>query len=273
MLKKLLLCAGAAAVVVVGIRLQERASAIRAEQEAQKAAEAAAAQAAKAPPPVDPNAEDDHSGPPADPAEVALKVEQEKAKLLADRLKETGDPMKLRQTNAAMPRSRTDLMTHLTDFKEPMLPKLANTPDSDVKTIYRGFYEAEPGKYRRIEFNRAQTFNLSIEGVDNRFPTYLEAKDEFMLNNYNDDPYSVVMTLRDMRVIYLKFRPAAKIPDYNDPDFRVMTGWVVHNRVGRKVALIDSRKPELADPRAPGQYGWPRLGTIQQLMPTSELAD
>ncbi len=183
--------------------------------------------------------------------------------------------MQKRKLDLPLPKGKRDLLASLTDLKAPMLPGL-NTEDSDIKAVFRGFYEAEPGKFRRIEFTRAQAMSLSIEDVNQRFPVYQEAKGDFDVSNYNDDPYSIVMTLRDMRVVYLKFYTGRKIPDYTDPTFRVMLGWIMDGkgaRVARRLAMIDGRKPELADARVAGEFLWPRLEVIQMLMPTSGLGD
>ncbi len=284
MIKKLFYLVGAAAIVVVAIRMQTNYNQMVHEQ-SMTPAEAQAHALAKNPGSLQPNSanqsDDDMSPttagqPVGDVTEMALDQAANKAAALAKRFKETGDPMVLRVLDKPFPKGKRDLMANLTDFKEPLLPKLNNTPDSDVKTIFRGFYEAEPGKYRRIEFNRTQAIFLGVEDLNNRFPMWQEAKDDFVVHNYNEDPYSVVMTLRDMRVIYLKFYTGRKIPDYTDPSFRVMSGWIIDGageRKARKVALIDGRKAELADTRTPGQYVWPRIGTIQMLMPPSELGD
>lgn len=185
------------------------------------------------------------------------------------------DPFKKRKLDLPLPKGKRDLLANLSDLKEPMLPGLS-TEDADVKAVFRGFYEAEPGKYRRIELNRAQAISLSIEEVNHRFPVYQEAKGDFDVSNYDEDPYSIVMTLRDMRVVYLKFYTGRKIPDYTDPTFRVMSGWIMDGkgaRQARRVAMIDGRKPELTDTRVAGQFLWPRLEVVQMLMPASELGD
>lgn len=187
----------------------------------------------------------------------------------------TLDPLKRRRLDLPGPKGKRDLLSGLSEFKEPMLPGL-NTEDADVKAIFRGFYEAEPGKFRRIELNRSQAVYLSIEDIQHRFPVYQEAKGDFDLSNFQDDPYSLVITLRDLRVLYLKFHTGRKIPDYADPHFRVMSGWILDAktpRQSRRVALIDGRKPELADTREAGQFVWPRLEVVQMLMPSGELSD
>lgn len=257
-LKKIMYLVGAAAVTVVGIRLQQD---YNAKLEAKK--QEAYIKALPSAPPAAPTS--GQSASPSAPQNAPLESKKPKPVI---------DPATGRALNSPLPGNLRDLLTKLTDFKEPLLPK-TNITDADVKAVYRGFYEVEPGKFRRIEFTRSDAYLLSLEDLQNRFPVWQEAKDDFVLNNYNDDLYSVVMTLRDMRVLYLKFYTGRRIPDYSESNFRVLSGWIIDSggkRTSHKVALIDGRHTELGDPRAAGQFIWPRLGTIQLLMPQGELS-
>lgn len=255
-LKKIFFLVGAAAVVVVGIRLQQahnQALQVPTPQEIQAPSPMAFQQ--RPAPLLRPD--------PVEPPESAIRRVTQ------------FDPLSQRQLDLAIPKSKRQLLSGLSEFKEPILPG-TKTEDADVKAVFRGYYEAEPGKFRRIELNRAQNIYLSVEDLNHRFPVYQEAKGDFDVSNFEDDPYSLVMTLRDLRVIYLKFYTGRKIPDYSDPQFRVMSGWILDAkapRQARRVALIDGRKPELADTRDSSQYVWPRLEVMQMLMPNRELGD
>lgn len=174
------------------------------------------------------------------------------------------DAVRDRDLNQPLPRSVQEILATPRTFAEPELPGRPGVYDGDVTTVYRGFYEARSGKYRRIQVNNTGGRNVKLEEINGRYSEW--TSDDFDLANFNGDPYSYVYFLPG-HTLYLKFATKQVVKGYDD-EFRSLRGWLIGPQ-GRAhpVALLDGWMPELEAVATKGTYNWPSLGAVQALLP------
>lgn len=201
------------------------------------------------------------------PAEIVSETEP--GKIAAQPVAPDTAPPTARDLSRPMPASRQELINKLTSYEPPILPGGGERHDLEVNTVYRGFYEATPGKFRRIQLARGKSFVIELETVDGRFKKWTDETKDLIVENFNGDRYSLAITLPDQRVLYTKYFAEQELPEYNAHNWRVLKGWLVSAGGGaaQRVALIDGTMPELEDLKEKNKFIWPQLGVIQKIMP------
>ena len=185
------------------------------------------------------------------------------------------DRFAMRTLNAPMPASVDEILSKITPYKEPFLPKANPTdedfPDDEVYTGYRGYY-ASPGEpLRRIQIERGgESIDVAIEEVSGEMRTFKQKGGQLKVANFNADAYSLVLTFPDGRLIYLKYGTQIAAQGLRDPT-RAMVGWLLSSKGADAravpLAVTDSSLPEYEDKNQPGKYLWPPERVIRRLMP------
>jgi hypothetical protein len=139
--------------------------------------------------------------------------------------------------------------------------------NSDMLAVYRGYYEAAPGKLRRIQVNNTGGRTVKIELADGKEREWQGALADFEMFNFNGDPYSLILDMTGAKRLYLKFHTGRPVPGYDEPNFRTMVGYLIENNSAKPVAMIDGLMMELQNIKVKGEYIWPSAGTCRQLMP------
>jgi hypothetical protein len=194
------------------------------------------------------------------------------------------DRFTLRKLDLPLPTSINELLANLTEFKEPKLPVVLPGQDGDfdgeiVMGEVRGYIEEDRGALRRIQARRTTGgIELAIEKTPGKFQKLSDREPGLKLNNFNGDPYSLVMTLSDGRVLYLKFRSRIAFADV-DHQVRAFTGWTLSSsqpgsKVGFRTALVGDLGDRFwgPDPVEPEEGEWPSVGGIKAIMPKEPLA-
>jgi hypothetical protein len=174
-----------------------------------------------------------------------------------------------RNLNQPMASSRQQILDKLISYSPPRLPGPGERIDKEVNALYRGFYEAAPGKFRRIQLARGAHFEVQIETLEQRFKKWEDETGDLIVENLEGDPYSLAITFPDRRVFYTKYFAEQDLPTFNGSKWRVLKGWLVSpgGLVAQRLALIDGTMPELEDLHERRKFVWPPLGVIQNLLP------
>lgn len=173
------------------------------------------------------------------------------------------DRFSVRQLSLPNPKSISELLNKLTDYKDPMLPVVlpgqGEDGDGDVLTTFRGFYELPNGEMRKILYDRStDDASVAIEEVDGKTHQWTRSRGELSFKNFNDDPYALVIFLPAPRMIYLKFRSHTAVEGTEGSD-RNMIGWIFSDRNATAqttpVAMYESGPT------------WPAPDAIRSLLP------
>lgn len=212
----------------------------------------------------------------AKPVEQAAKIQTEEpvfAEIVDDpppaqaaTAPELPPPPATRDLHQPMASSRQQIINKLISYSPP---KVGQRVDTDVNAVYRGFYEAAPGKFRRIQFTRGSQFIVEIETLEQRFKKWTDGTGDLIVENLEGDPYSLALTLPDRRIFYTKFFADQDLDGYNSSGWRILKGWIVSpaGAYAQKLALIDGTMPELEDLHERKKYVWPQLSVIQKILP------
>ncbi len=181
------------------------------------------------------------------------------------------DRFALRKLDLRLPRSPRDLLSHLTEFEEPVLPpgkpseEGDDLVDGDVTNDYYGYFETSDGKLKRIGLRRSLNhIAIQVEDISGQMNewTVNNGSNSLKLKNFNNDPYSLVVLFPDQRIMYLKFYTALELPGENYKP-RAWIGWILSNAVTKtktsRVAFIDSGDPDSPE--------WPATQQIRAIFP------
>jgi hypothetical protein len=163
-----------------------------------------------------------------------------------------------------IPKSLKEILDSPRQLKFPKLKNGAR--DYVMNALYRGYYVAEPGKYRRIQIDSRDRdeHSVQIELPDKRTREWQTKKNEADVFNFNRDPYSLVFDLAGGRVIYVKFAYPREVPGY-ESKFRAFTGWLFDGAKAMPLALLEGLVKELEFEN--GQFSWPVFDSCQKIMP------
>lgn len=184
------------------------------------------------------------------------------------------DRFTLRKLDWPQPKSVADLLSHLTEYKDPKLPAAvpgqAEDGDGDILTMYRGYYESAPGVFKRMKLDRVAgegaDLYLSIQNESNKFDDWVwkPSHEGFQVRNFNRDPYSLVIKLPDNRILYLKFFTGGGSSGYGG---RMMQGWMIaaNTKSTSRIILFGDYSPEDAEKEEEGS--WPKLTLAKKYLP------
>lgn len=194
------------------------------------------------------------------------------------------DRFSLRKLDLPLPSTISELLANLTEFKDPLLPVLLpgqeGDGDGDVLTgEMRGYIEESRGFLRRIQVSRTtKGIDVAIEKARDEYLKLSNREPGLKVNNFKADPYSLVMTLEDGRVLYLKFRPHNSFADV-EHRVRALSGWTIPNppanaKEGFRTALVGDLGSRFwgPGPVEPNEGEWPSAEGIKAIMPKEPLA-
>lgn len=178
------------------------------------------------------------------------------------------DRFSLRELDLPQPKTVSELRSKLTPFKRPLLPSILPNQnedgDGDVLTGFRGYISLGPDKLEELQVDRSSDkIEVSIDDGHGNLNKWSEKNGELKIKNYNGDPYSLVISMPDHRMLYLKFYPKVSV-DEVDHTVRGMRGWLVFKQNGvmqsASVAVIDYHHKEF-------ETQWPKRETIRKILP------
>ncbi len=217
--------------------------------------------------------------PPANPAPASTPMPVAKEEVNPYHI----DRFSLRELDQPVPSSATELMAKLTEFKRPLLPTVLPGQeadgDGDILTgPMRGYFEVTGGGFKRIQLSReSDGIELAIESGPREFQQWLKNDPQIKFNNFNDDPYSLVITLPDRRVIYLKFYSRLSFIEV-DHKVRALKGWILAapgagGKVPSRMALVGDLGLDYWGPGPvdPYEKQWPNLESIKAILPKNQL--
>lgn len=182
------------------------------------------------------------------------------------------DRFTLRKLDFPMPKSIFELFSKVTDYKEPILPDPrpgAHEVEYDGDILSGplwGDFKDQNGNLKPIKLVRSTGgISLSLENG----PVWRLAKNELVIKNFNDDPYSLVIFTPDKRILYLKFFSKMEIPD-GKPPRRAMKGWLFPtDNLSTKAfpAIIISLDFANLSPEDLQQGTWPPQEIVEKLLP------
>lgn len=193
------------------------------------------------------------------PAVVPSSVQTELKTLPSDVTSQAATPKALAENHSGLqPKSAADILENMTDYRDPDEgSNLVPYGDPSERTLgrYCGLYESASGELAKIELDRstAHTY-VVIQDEKGKFIKHGPDQD-IDLKLFKGDAMSVVISLSEGRVIYLKFARGAS---------RSLSGWILPWR-GR-VALVDCWS-SYADGGHQGDKIWPARGAVTELFP------
>lgn len=185
------------------------------------------------------------------------------------------DRYSLRNLDLPGPKSVAELVSHLTDYRDPILPNAIPNQekegDGSVLSYFRGYVELANGRLARCQLQRSTSgVSFTLETAKGTMHEWSEAGEPLKLKNFKDDPYSLVLLLAEKRIAYLKFHPQWSVPGLQHSP-RVMIGWILSNQtedaIALRLALTEFQLPEFEIPGSPGEYQWPTVESIQAILP------
>lgn len=142
----------------------------------------------------------------------------------------TVDRFSLRKLDHPLPKSLAELQEKRTEYRKPTLPAVLpgqeNEGDGDTLADFAGYYEHAPDDLRPV-FIRQDTGGVRVAFGREKWQ-------EVSKESFDDDPYSLVLTLPDGQMLYLKFRSQLSVPGV-ERSVRGMIGWLI--RSGRAMPL------------------------------------
>jgi hypothetical protein len=183
------------------------------------------------------------------------------------------DRFTLRKLDLPRPKSVLELLSKLTEYKEPVLPG-ARPGDQDSSLDgdmllgrITGYYRAQDGRLEPIE-SKIDSGGISLS--INNGPEWSQSAGDLKVKNFDGDPYSLVIFTPDRRMLYLKFYAGVEIPDTWRPP-RALIGWLLSGpdmstNVSPTAMICSDTLNTIPES---DQSPWPPPAVIEKLLPKS----